>query len=198
MLTLLSIRDPHLPALLHSGSVGVLPADTIYGLAALAQNPDAVRHLYDLKGRQDQFKPGTVIAANIEQLIDLGVDEAVVRSVAHLWPNPLSIELPIGEELAYLYQDTGHRAFRVVADPGVRALLEQTGPLLTSSANRHGDQPAANLDEAKAYFGNDVDFYADGGDMSNRPPSTVARFVNGKLEVVRPGAVIIDEKGNIA
>jgi L-threonylcarbamoyladenylate synthase len=194
MIVCSSLDDPQVAALLHQGKVGVIPTDTIYGVVANASNKQAVERLYELKQRRDDARSGTVIAANIQQLIDFGLDEAVVKSVSHLWPNPLSIELPLGDEFAYLFQSGPHRAFRVVADPKVARILEKTGMLLTSSANRTGDPPATTVDQAEDYFGDQVDFYVDGGDLSDRPPSTVAVIRGGKLHVVRPGAVtIVDE-----
>ncbi len=192
-----SIADPRLAVLLMGGQVGVIPTDTIYGLALRASDPEAVARLARLKEGGEHYKPGTIIAASARQLIDLGVDEAIIRSVEHLWPNPLSLELPIGKKLAYLYQDGPHRAFRVVADPVLQLLLEKTGPLLTSSVNPHGQPQANTIDEARHYFGDRVDFYVDGGDLSDRPPSTVARVRDGRIEVLRQGAVTIDKKGNI-
>jgi L-threonylcarbamoyladenylate synthase len=191
MVILDSISDPRLPALLLAGKVGVIPTDTVYGLVAAAANPDAAERLYQLKQRQ--AKPGTVIAASVEQLISLGVPKHSLDMVAHLWPNPLSIELDIGPELAQLHQGTGHCSFRVVAAPELSQLLVQTGPLLTSSANRPADPPAVNISQAQACFKDAVDFYVDGGDLSGRQPSTVARFADGRLVVVRQGSVVIDK-----
>lgn len=197
MVILLSLQDPQLPQLYAVGGVGVLPTDTIYGLTASAYNPQAVTRLYALKSREQ--KPGTVIAASVEQLKQLGVAEEYLSKVVHLWPNPLSIELPLGDSLAYLHQGTGHGAFRVVVAGPLQELLAKTGPLLTTSANHQGQPPAGNLAEAQIYFTDKVDFYVDGGDRSNRPPSTVARLhADGTFEVVRPGAVAINEKGEIA
>jgi L-threonylcarbamoyladenylate synthase len=197
MVIVTSLHDPKLPQLYKDGGVGVLPTDTIYGLTASAHNAQAVERLYRLKSREQ--KPGTVIAASVDQLRSLGVADEYLNQVAHLWPNPLSIELPIGEHLGHLSQHTGHGAFRVVSDPEVRALLEQTGPLLTTSANHPGQPAANNVAEALAYFNNQVDFYVDGGDRPDRPPSTVARLLpeTGKLEIVRKGAVTINEDGEI-
>jgi L-threonylcarbamoyladenylate synthase len=197
MIMLSSLHDPQLPQLYATGSVGIIPTDTIYGLSASAHNAQAVERLYKLKNREQ--KPGTVIAANVAQLKDLGVAEEYLHQIAHLWPNPLSIELPVGEDLAYLGQGTGHGAFRVVADKTVRALLEQTGPLLTSSANHPGQPAANNIAESLAYFSDHVDFYVDGGERANRPPSTVIRLQHdGRIEVIRAGAVTINEQGEIA
>ncbi len=190
------LDDPKLIELLVHGAVGVLPTDTIYGLVACAWDVHAVERLYALKHRER--KPGTVIAANVEQLIDLGLDPEVVRSVAHLWPNPLSIELQLGEELSHIHQGTGHGAFRVVSDPEVAVLLEQTGPLLTTSANMPGDPPCITVGEAETCFGEQVDFYVDGGNRANRPPSTVVRLeADGTLTMRREGAVRIDKQGNM-
>lgn len=174
-----------------------MPTDTIYGLAAAANDPDAVEKLSQLKHSQDGYRPGTIIAASADQLVDFGVEEHAVRRVQHLWPNPLSIELPISESLAHIYQDGPHRAFRVVGEGHLQDLLETTGPLLTTSANLHGELPANTIEEAKRYFGDEVDFYVDGGDLSGHPPSTVVRFAEGHLSVVRQGAIAIDENGDI-
>jgi L-threonylcarbamoyladenylate synthase len=197
MVIITSLHDPKLAQLYASGGVGVLPTDTIYGLTASAHDERAVGRLYRLKSREQ--KPGTVIAANVEQLHKLGVAKEYLDQIAHLWPNPLSIELPIGDELGYLSQHTGHGAFRVVNDPEIRALLEVTGPLLTTSANHPGKPAANNIAEALTYFSDEVDFYVDGGERADRPPSTVARLVpaTGTLEIIRMGAVNVTENGEI-
>lgn len=173
------------------GRVGVIPTDTVYGLVARASDVQAVAKLYALKHRQ--HKPGTVIAANVEQLMKLGVPEAFLRRVAHWWPASLSVEIPLSENLNYLHQATGRQAFRVVADEVVRALLEQTGPLATSSANQPGLPGSVTIEEAEAYFEDEVDFYVDGGDLSGRAPSTIIRVADDGIEVIREGAVKIDQ-----
>jgi tRNA threonylcarbamoyl adenosine modification protein (Sua5/YciO/YrdC/YwlC family) len=198
MIILTSLHDPQFAPLYAGGAVGVIPTDTIYGLSASARIPAAVGKLYKLKHREQ--KPGTVIAASVDQLRELGIAGEYIDAVAHLWPNPLSIELPVGENLGYLGQGTGHCAFRVVADDEVRRLLEQTGPLLTSSANHPGKPAANNIAEALAYFSDQVDCYVDGGERTGRPPSTVARLrlpVDGTLDIIRTGAVSVTEQGEI-
>ncbi len=189
-----SISDPHVTALLTSGGVGVLPTDTIYGLVAAASNERAVERLYDLKHRE--HKPGTVIAADAQQLVDLGVPVESVEAVAHLWPNPISVDLTVGPELAYLSQGTDHCAFRLVGDLKLQELLYATGPLLTSSANHPGKEPSSNITQANAYFGESVDFYVDGGERRSEP-STVVRYRDGAFEIRRLGAVNVDETGRI-
>ncbi len=83
-------------------------------------------------------------------------------------------------------------AVRVPDDKSLQALLKQSGPVLTSSANQPGQEPATNIEQAKQYFGDQVDFYEDGGDLSGRQPSTVIRVLDDAIEVLRQGAVKVD------
>ena len=174
--------------ILMNGGVGVISTDTVYGVVARVDNKDSVARLYQLKNRDK--KPGTIIASSIQQLIDLGVDEKYIKMVQYLWPNPISIVLPVGDNLEYLDQGVGSLAFRVVADRELVKLLEVTGPLLTSSANDPGKPVANTIDEAKIYFGDKVDFYVDGGDLSGRLSSTILKLSDGKIELLRQGAAV--------
>lgn len=177
--------------LIKAGKVGVMPTDTVYGLVARAADPMAVARMYVLKQRD--HKPGTVIAASAEQLVELGVPKSHLDKVSKWWPNPLSVETPLGDNLSYLHQDTGRQGFRVVADETVRGVLEQTGPLVTSSANHPGKPGSVTVQEAIDYFGDAVDFYVDGGDLSGRAPSTIIKINDDdSIEIIREGAVRID------
>jgi L-threonylcarbamoyladenylate synthase len=173
--------------ILMNGGIVVLPTDTVYGVVARVANKDSVARLYKLKKRDK--KPGTIIASSVRQLIDLGVDEKYIAMVQHLWPNPISIVLPVGDDLEYLHLGVGSLAFRVVADRELAELLDMTGPLLTSSANDPGQPTANTIDEAKQYFGDKVDFYIDGGDLSDRLASTIAILIDGKINIIRQGKI---------
>ena len=188
-----ALTDKQLTTLLHQGAVGVIPTDTVYGLVCCAADEKAVTRLYALKDRHT--KPGTVIAASVEQLVQLGIKRRYLTAVEQYWPNPLSIEIP--HQIDYLNQGTGRQAFRIPADDTLRALLEVTGPLQTTSANQPGEPEATTVAAAQEYFGNSVDFYVDGGDLSGRKPSTLIRIVDDAIEVIRDGAVKIDETGRI-
>lgn len=174
--------------LLQQGLIGVMPTDTVYGVVASATQPEAVARFYALKQREQ--KPGTLIAANTDQLVSLGVSLSEIVRVEHYWPNPLSAVLTVqGNE--YLHQGVGSLAMRVVADTTIRALLERTGPLITSSANQPGQPPATTVDEAVAYFGDMVDFYVDGGLISDVLPSTIIRPTADGVEILRQGSITL-------
>lgn len=186
-------NDPKLIQLLQAGAVGVLPTDTVYGLVCWAGDEEAVARLYSLKSREN--KPGTVIAASIDQLVELGIKARYLKAVADYWPNSISIEIPHG--MSYLSQSTGRQAFRLPKIATKLQFISKTGPLLTSSANLPAEPPANTIEEAKQYFGDKIDFYVDGGDLSDQQPSTLIRIVDDAVEVLREGAVKLDEAGRI-
>jgi L-threonylcarbamoyladenylate synthase len=188
-----SFDDPQLIKLLKDGAVGALPTDTVYGLVCDASNKEAVKKLYSLKNRKD--KQGTLIASNIDQLAKLGFKTRYLKAVEHFWPGAVSVETPSSEQsTAHLRQNQPSIAVRIPADKKVSGLLSKTGALLTSSANMPGQEPAKNVQEAEVYFGANVDFYVDGGQLKDKKPSTLIRMVDDAIEVIREGAVKIDEK----
>lgn len=173
-------------ALSAPGAVGIIPTDTVYGLVARATDRASVKRIYDLKN--GRTKPGTIIAGSIDQLVDLGLKRRYLLAVNDYWPAPLSVIIPCGNELKYLHLGKSGLAVRI---PRVKALLNLTkdiGPLLTTSANMPGKKPASNLKEAKAYFSDRIDFYIEGGDLSDHQPSTIIRVVDDTIELIREGA----------
>lgn len=173
------------------GTIAVIPTDTVYGVAARATDEEAVSRLYKLKNRED--KPGTIIAANLKQLEDLGLKHRYLKAVEGFWPGAVSVVIPASDpKLKYLHKGKMSLAVRIPKDKQLQNLLGQTGPILTSSANPPGKDPATTIDQARKYFGDRVDFYVDGGDLSSRQPSTVIRIIDDAIEVLREGAVKID------
>lgn len=185
-----NFESDKLVSLLQNGSLGVLPTDTVYGLVCSSLNQDAVERLYVLKSREK--KPGTIIAASIDQLVGLGLKRRYLKAVEGYWPGGVSVIIPtVDPSTAHLRQGLPGLAVRVVADKKLIELLLRTGPLLTSSANLPGEKPADTIEEAREYFGDEVDFYVDGGDLKGRKSSTLIRIVDDAVEVLREGAVTI-------
>jgi L-threonylcarbamoyladenylate synthase len=173
-----------------NGAVAVLPTDTLYGLVARAMDPTAVSYMYGLKKREN--KPGTLIAANIDQLEHLGLKRRYLKAVEEYWPGAVSVVIPCADKsLEYLHQGKQSLAVRIPDDKKLIDILELTGPLITSSANKPGENPAVTIEEARLIFGNKVGLYVDGGDLSKNLPSTVIRIIDDEIEVLRQGAVKI-------
>ena len=185
-----SLTDPKLLALIKTGAVGVIPTDTVYGLVCRAEDETAVKRLYGLKNREK--KPGTIIAANIDQLVGLGIKYRYLKAVEQYWPGAISVVIPFSDPAkAYLRQGLPDLAVRVPKIANLSQFIRVTVPFLTTSANMPRKTLAANINEAQKIFGNKVDFYVDGGDLSGRKPSTIIRIIDDEIEVLRQGAVKI-------
>lgn len=178
---------------LTKGGVGVLPTDTLYGIVASALDEAAVERVYTLKGRTPA-KPCIVLIASTDDLGLFGValTDTQAGVAAKYWPGPVSIALPCGSGVGeYLHRGTHTLAFRIPKDEALREFLKIAGPLIAPSANPEGLPPATNLDEAKNYFGDRVDFYIDGG-VRRGDPSTIITFgESGEVVVLRQGRVIV-------
>lgn len=175
-----------------SSTVGIVATDTVYGIVARAQDETAVSRLYKLKKREN--KPGTLIAADIGQLEALGLKHRYLKAVEQFWPGAVSVVIPTSDsKLAYLHRGKMSLAVRIPDDSKLVKLLKQTGPLLTTSANPSGKPAATTIKQAKDFFGDRLDFYVDGGDLSDRQPSTLIRIIDDAIEVLRPGAVKFDD-----
>ena len=182
--------DDKVARLLKAGAVGLLPADTIYGLSCIALNKDAVARTHRIK-RRDKTKPFVVLISRIEQLNDLGIITTDAAPALRYWPGRLTLICEAKKAPEWLHMGTGTLAIRQPDYPDLRRLIDETGPIISTSANLSGSQPAASPKQAREYFGDKLDFYVDTGKLSGLP-STIVRASLSGLEVVRPGAVKIN------
>lgn len=183
--------DTTIIRIVREGGVGVLPTDTIYGLVASALNRKAVEKVYKLKKRTPD-KPSIILISSLENLrsfkISLDNRPQTINYLQKLWPNPVSVILSCAyPEFEYLHRGANSLAFRMPNHPELLELLKETGPLIAPSANLEGQTPAETIEQAREYFGNQVDFYIDGGKLT-REPSTLISIADGQVKVLRRGA----------
>lgn len=170
--------------LIKHGGVVVMPSDTVYGLMCSALQPEAVSRMYEIKRRDG--KPGTIIAASITQLLDMGFDEEQLQRAQAFWPDAVSVILSASDSLKYLHMGHGSLAVRIPKPEWLRELLEQTGPLATTSANFPAEPTVTTIVEAKNIFGKKVNLYVDGGKIEGVKPSKIVRIdESGAVTVLR-------------
>jgi L-threonylcarbamoyladenylate synthase len=180
---------------IRSGELVVLPTDTVYGLAADAFDPAAVRRLLDAKGRGREMPP-PVLVGSAGTLDALGSDvPAWARLlVEHYWPGPLTIVVREQSSLQWdLGETRGTVAVRMPHDPVALELLGRTGPLAVSSANTTGQPAATDADRAAAMLGDSVSVVLDGGPTVDDRPSTIVDCTAAQPRVLRVGAVPVEE-----
>lgn len=173
--------------ILHRGGVGVIPTDTLYGLVASARDPDAVSRVYEMKRRNPE-KPCVVIVADVDDIEEFGVvlSNELRERLSAYWPGPYSILLPtIDETFSYIHRGTGEIAFRVPDDENLREFLRESGPLIAPSANTEGNAPAKSVSAARKYFGDEADFYIDGGERDGRASTLLRLGEHGEDEILR-------------
>jgi len=181
-----NLSDPALVDILRDGGVGILLTDTVYGLVGIATDPAAATRVIDAKGRK--YKPGTLIAADAQQLLDLGLQREHVKAAEQFWPGPVTVVLPTKPGLEYLDLGLASLAVRVPDHQEIVTLLKKVGPLLTTSANRPNEPMVKSIAEAQEIFGNRLNFYVDGGQLDSPLASTIIRI---KIELLRQGAATI-------
>ncbi|MBT9606484.1 MULTISPECIES: L-threonylcarbamoyladenylate synthase [unclassified Microbacterium] len=179
------------------GELVVLPTDTVYGIAADAFNARAVAGLLEAKGRGRQ-QPPPVLVPGVGTLRALAAEipPAVDDLVHTFWPGGLTIVLPAQPSLSWDLGDThGTVAVRMPAQNLTLELLEETGPLAVSSANRTGMPAAVSIDEARDMLGDSVAVYLDAGASEWGFASTIVdatTLVGGaepRVRVLREGTV---------
>lgn len=175
--------------LLAEGGILAIPTESSYGLAADPRSARGVTTIYAVKGRQPR-KPLPVVAADVEQVIALGVERRSrrLRAAAALWPAPLSVLLPIREPLAAA-AGGATLAVRVPAHDRLRQLLRSIGFALTAtSANRSGEAAIVDSESLAPLLLDQSAIIVDDGTLSGGPPSTLIDWRDGELQILRRGA----------
>jgi len=175
-------------AAIQRGDVIAIPTDTVYGLACDPASDAAVNRVYEIKRRPAALEL-TLLAASagdLEQLVRFDRD---ARSLAaRFWPGALSIVMPVRELRRAVPRRGATLSCRVPGHPVLLSLLGRTGPLATTSANRHGSPPAKTAEEAHLALGDEVTLVLDGGTAGGEP-STIIDCTTTPPRVLREGPI---------
>ncbi len=172
--------------ILADNGIGVIPTDTLYGVVGSAFSQKAVEKIYSVKGR-DENKPFIILISTIGDLEKFGIEllPGQTEFLNSVWPGAVSLILPcLKKEFEYLHRGTNSLAFRLPDDKNLLEFLKKTGPLVAPSSNPQGKVPAHTLGEAKKYFGDNVDFYIDGGEK-NGQPSKIVSLLEAEPKIIR-------------
>lgn len=187
-------------AVLRAGGLVAIPTETVYGLAADASNPEAVRRVFAVKGRPANH-PLIVHIAGAELLAEWAA--TIPPSAAVLadacWPGPLTLLVPRGSRV--IDEVTGGLStvgVRVPAHPlTLQLLVEFGGGLAAPSANRFGRVSPTTAAHVRADLGDDVDFVLDGGPCPVGVESTIVDCTVDPPQVLRPGGISGDEVASL-
>ncbi|MEO6886109.1 MAG: L-threonylcarbamoyladenylate synthase [Jatrophihabitantaceae bacterium] len=192
-----SVRTAALASAAHclaGGELVVLPTDTVYGIGADAFDSAAVAALLAAKGRGRDMPVPVLVGSwtTIDGLVT-SVDRRTRDLIEAFWPGGLTLVIEHAPSLAWDLGDTrGTVAVRMPLHPVAIELLELTGPLAVSSANRTGQAAALTAEQAQLQLGNDVAVYLDGGQAVTGIASTIVDVTGEVPKLLRAGAVDLD------
>ena len=168
--------------------VVAFPAGTVFGLGGLA--PEAQKKILALK-RRGGSKRFLLNVADIKAIEKIALVSPVERKlICALMPGELTLVLRARDEI--FSDDDGLVRVRIPANRAALELLRSIGrPLISTSANLSGEAPAKTAEEAQGIFPKLTVLDSDG--PLSGVPSTIARALDGKIEILREGNVSLTE-----
>ena len=177
---------------LRYGGLVVFPTDTVYGIFVDPGNGEAVRRVYDVKGR-DSSRPLQLLVAKVQDiaLVAKDIPDPAWRAARVFLPGGLTLVLPKADNVAPAVVAGG-------ATVGVRVpdmeqcveVIEAFGsPVAATSANRSGEPSPRTAEEAAAQIGELVDLIVDGGLCPVGIDSTVLDMTTESPRLLRVGAI---------
>jgi L-threonylcarbamoyladenylate synthase len=179
-----------------AGGVVVYPTETLYGIGANAWDVDAIRRVETLKGRTEA-KPVLVLINSRERLSSLIASSTLVgeKLIEAFWPGPLTLVFASSKQVpSILTKGTGTIGIRIPSSPLCLRFLELCdAPLTSTSANRSGFPSLRSVKDIRREFPTGVDLFLDAGELPQRLPSTVVDVTGDTAQVLRLGAVSIEQ-----
>ena len=174
---------------LRKGGVGIIPTDTVYGLACGIGHPKAIRRIYELKD-MDPKKPLAILVGDMTTVgtYAKGVTTPYFRMLKRVLPGPYTFIFEATSEVPkIMLRKRRTIGIRMPDNPITLALLEELDePLLTTSVRTPDDQWVIEPVEVEATLDHRVDVVVDGGPLV-LTPSTVVDLSGAEPELLREG-----------
>ncbi len=177
---------------LRDGELIAFPTETVYGLGANAQNPAAVRKIFELKGRPANHP--VIVHLDSPRFLHRWVREVpepANRLAEAFWPGPLTMVMPRAAHVHEVItggQDT--IAIRVPAHPMAQQILTAFGGgIAAPSANRYGRISPTRAEHVREEFGDALRVILDGGECQIGLESTIVAFAGEQVRLLRPGSI---------
>ncbi len=178
--------------ILAAGGVIAYPTETFYGLGVDATNENAIRKIFDLKGRNFN-NPISIIIDRQENLGPLvsEVPDCALKLMQLFWPGPLTIVFKASAEISpLLTAQTSKIGMRVSSHPGALAIAKKLGhPLTATSANLSGLAECSTALEVAAQIGNKIDALVDLGKTAGGLGSTIIDVTVNPPQILREGVI---------
>ena len=176
---------------LRSGGVIGFPTDTAYGLGADPFNEQAVRRIFDIKGRAES-KPILLLVDSVAMAARLAfLSDTALALAERFWPGPLTMILPARSSVpAAVTAGTGTVGVRWPDTDFAGRLLHAWGqPITATSANRSGEPSCVTAAQVREQLGDSIDALVDGGELPARGGSTLLDLTGTPARLLRKGPI---------
>ena len=183
-------------SVLSHGGVVAFPTDTVYGMGGSLDHPEALRRIYDLKGRQpDKPLPILISRASVVDELSPDVGERLIELALQFWPGALTVVLPAADHLPAEVKAPDNTIGIRFSNHSIPLTIAERlgGAVAATSASLSGQPAAISAVEIRDVLGGQIDVILDGGFSPQENPSTVIRVVDGEIVVLREGAIRADE-----
>ncbi|MBN2201159.1 threonylcarbamoyl-AMP synthase [bacterium] len=181
--------------ILKKGGLLAYPTETVYGIGADPENAPALGRIRSLKGGSPDRMVLLVAGSEADMRPWVGdLPEPALRLMRRFWPGPLTLVFRASDRLpAAVCNERGTVAFRISPDPVCAGLVRAFGkPVVSTSANPAGREPARSAEEVLEYFKQGLDAVLDGGVRPGSAPSTLVDVTSLVPVLLRRGPVPAD------
>lgn len=180
------------PEIIMDGGLVGVPTETVYGLACNGLDADAVKKVYEVKGRPEA-KPLSLMVSGKEDIDSycINVPYAAYHFADKYWPGPLTIVLEANGDIPSVVLAGGNTVGLRCPDSDLTLeLLKKCRlPLAAPSANISGKPSPKSADEVLSYFDGQIDAVIDGGVCGVGEESTILDLSFNNVAILRKGAL---------
>lgn len=179
-------------AILLRGGVIAYPTETFYGLGVDATSEQAIRKIFEIKGR-DFKNPVSVIIGDRHQLTALvaSIPDRANRLMDAFWPGAITLVFEAAKSVSpLLTAQTGKIGIRLSGHEFARRLAQKTGkPVTATSANLSGAPECADANAVIAQIGEKIDAVIDLGEQGGSLGSTIIDITSEPAIILRTGVI---------
>ena len=178
--------------IIKTGGLVAVPTETVYGLAGNGLDEEAVKQIYEVKGRP-QVKPLSLMVPGAEAMDRYceDVPQGARLLAERFWPGPLTIVLKAKDFIPSIVLAGGDTVgLRCPDHPMTLELLKKAGvPFAAPSANPSGEESPKTAEKVRQYFDGRIDGIIDGGECGIGRESTIISMAQKPYRILRQGAL---------
>lgn len=171
-----------------ANKVIIFPTDTVYGIGCSVFDKEAQKRIYEIKNRPLN-KRLSVLCKDLEQIKQIAVVTSdAEKLINEFMPGGLTLVLESKKELIGegIFETVG---VRIPNHPVALKLLEENGPMATTSVNLSGEDPLNDYDEIVNKYTDQVDMIYPNDLKSSKISSTVVNMTTNPYELIREGEI---------